>query len=273
MLSNSKNRIIVLVDFSKYTDTLLSAAKEFQKNLDAELVFLHQLAKGAYVLADSDIKSKMSAIEKDEAFNKLKSITKDFDQQTCKHIITDDDLVVTINRLKQPQYQNWIFAGIKGAGLLKKIFIGSTITKVIDNSDITVIAFPVQQEFCLPQNLVIATTYKYPINTKELKTILEKLSDKVSLEFLSLIKPDDDETKAEAYFNELKQEFSSYPCEFHSFISLSALDDIKSFMSLRTNSYLVVQEGSRALSDNMLRQFLINELVYSNSIPLIVLPR
>lgn len=35
---------------------------------------------------------------------------------------------------------------------------------------------------------------------------------------------------------------------------------------------LVVQKGSRLLTDQLFRQFLINELVYEGQTPLIVLP-
>jgi len=49
-------------------------------------------------------------------------------------------------------------------------------------------------------------------------------------------------------------------------------DDIKKVLNNKTKEILVVQRGSRLLSDRVSRKFMINELVYEGQTPLIILP-
>ncbi|MNE57231.1 hypothetical protein D3C80_1521830 [compost metagenome] len=49
-------------------------------------------------------------------------------------------------------------------------------------------------------------------------------------------------------------------------------DDIKKIINNKNDEMLIVQKGSRHLTDQLFRKFLINELVYEGQTPLIVLP-
>ena len=48
--------------------------------------------------------------------------------------------------------------------------------------------------------------------------------------------------------------------------------DIKKVINNKIDEILIVQKGSRLLTDQLFRKFLINELVYEGQTPLIILP-
>jgi hypothetical protein len=49
-------------------------------------------------------------------------------------------------------------------------------------------------------------------------------------------------------------------------------NDIKKVINNNNGQMLIVQKGSRLLTDHFFRKFLINELVYEGQTPLVVLP-
>jgi len=49
-------------------------------------------------------------------------------------------------------------------------------------------------------------------------------------------------------------------------------EDIKKVINNKIDELLIVQKGSRLLTDQLFRRFLINELVYEGQTPMIVLP-
>ncbi|MGV3657517.1 MAG: hypothetical protein ACO1NX_06165, partial [Chitinophagaceae bacterium] len=75
----------------------------------------------------------------------------------------------------------------------------------------------------------------------------------------------------ETTLRELQQAFSQYNSSYHTFEGKNALDAIKEHMRQNKDAYLVVQRGSRTFDDSVLRRFMINELVYSASVPMVVL--
>lgn len=49
-------------------------------------------------------------------------------------------------------------------------------------------------------------------------------------------------------------------------------DDIKKTINNNIEELLIVQKGSRMLTDQLFRKFVVNELVYEGKTPLIILP-
>ena len=66
-----KNRIIVLIDFSKYTDILLKATHLFADILHADVVLVHQVLGIAPGMADIESREKIIESEKNEAMFNL----------------------------------------------------------------------------------------------------------------------------------------------------------------------------------------------------------
>lgn len=56
--------------------------------------------------------------------------------------VSESHIQVSLLNLLAEPFENLIFVGLKGSGLLKKIFLGSFAIQVIDNTNNIVVAMP-----------------------------------------------------------------------------------------------------------------------------------
>jgi len=269
-----KNRILTLIDFSDHSETLIKFSSEFSRIIDARVVFVHKVSGLSPAMADADIKKQIINIEKEEALDELKALTKKYFFRDGEFLISEKAILTILEELKNEHYFDWIFVGLQGKGLLKKIFIGSTALKVIEDSELLTVAIPIQKEIFIPQKLIIAVYYKFPINIAQFNILLSNLSEQIKeIEFISIITENDDEDVAIKYLLNLTLMYSEYHARMNPFKGKDAFSEITDHMAVNAEAFLVVQQGSRSLSENLFRKLLINDLVYSNSIPLIVLSK
>ncbi len=88
-----------------------------------------------------------------------------------------------------------------------------------------------------------------------------------------MAKPNEKTKGIEKHLNELKEMFSDkYNTSFAIYEGNNPFSDIKKVVNNKIDEMLIVQKGSRLLTDQLFRRFLINELVYEGQTPLIVLP-
>ncbi|MDZ7846450.1 MAG: universal stress protein [Owenweeksia sp.] len=71
------NRIIVLIDFSEYSQNLINFAFNFSESIDAKLLFVHQYSAVAPGMADHETRAALARSAKEEAQSKLWSMVKD----------------------------------------------------------------------------------------------------------------------------------------------------------------------------------------------------
>ncbi|HRI26850.1 MAG TPA: universal stress protein [Chitinophagales bacterium] len=269
---NLINRLIVLVDFSEYSDTLVKLANLFAGKLQAEVVFVHQIAGLAPAMADINSRNQIIHAEKKEALEQFHHLLHGHFNHKASYIITEQNLLPVLHGLSNNNYFNWVLVGLKGTGLLKQLFIGSTAIKIVDESDLLTIAMPLQQEVALPKRLAVAVSSKYPINKEQLNGILQNLSSFFSeLVLLTIIQDATEEPEARQFLTNFAHEYAQYNPQTQVFTANNAFETLKNFMELQPHTYLVVQQGSRTFTDTLFRSFMINELVYHGSIPLIVL--
>ena len=164
--------------------------------------------------------------------------------------------------------------GTGRSGIFKKYFMGSMALKIIDELNGVTIAVPPDFETHFPHNLTIAVTYKYPLNRNAFSTFLGAIKNFIeSVHFISIVLPGEKLNKAHEYLLNLTHECEhNIHCTYDIFEGESAFQEIKNFVMDNPNTMLVVQKGSRTISDHFLRKFLINDLVHDNSLPLIVIP-
>ena len=91
--------------------------------------------------------------------------------------------------------------------------------------------------------------------------------------FFYLAKPNEKTKNVEKYLADLTLLFADrYKTDFVVYEGNNAFEDIKKVINNKIDEILVVQKGSRLLTDQLFRKFLINELVYQGQTPLVVLP-
>jgi nucleotide-binding universal stress UspA family protein len=270
------NRLIVLIDFSETTDSLVSLANNWAQLLKAEVLLLHQVPGTAPVLTNQSVKDEIIENEIMEAKHKLKDLA---DSRFSKEIliytqVTGKNLVETLTHLTGRSHHNLILIGLKGTGLMKKFFFGSMATKIIEEVNQTTVNIPPHAFELQPDELSIAIHPKFPLNTKALDLTLTMFANCIKkIEFITLIKSEDEEQESRAYLDKINQDYSSkIKTSTHVFTGDDLANDLKAYMENKSCSILVLQKGSRNLSDSLLRRFLVKDLVHDGSMPLIIMP-
>lgn len=271
-----KNRFIVLIDFSPYSGHLLRFAYDWGYRIDAEIVLLHSTVVAAPVMAPRESKIELINIANCNALQRLKECAESVLPKGTpfEHIVSETGLVIQLRRLLQEPFNNLVFLGIKGTGLLKKIFIGSQAVNVIDSIDNLLVAVP-KNAGCYPhESIHVAVQKTCPLNIIDFNKFLNFTADEISrITFFSVVTPEDDLVATESYLKDLAGLYSrKRDTSYKIYEGNSAFEDLKGIILKKKDEYIVVQRGSRTFMDQMFRKFLINELVYEGDTPLIILP-
>lgn len=271
---SKKNRIIVLIDFSEYSENLIDFAFNFSDCIEARVVFLHQVSGMVPAMSDQESRDHIIRNEKLEALDKLKKASKRRLHGDDSFIATDKNILSALLELKSPTFTDWIFAGLKGTGVLKRIFIGSTTLSIINDSDLLTVAVPIKQPIAVPKKLSVGITCAYPLNKVQFNILLSSMSEQIEeIEFFTILQKGEDEEVAKNYLEELKTEYTSYNSSTFITLGENKFNAVKQHLTQAENRFLVLQQGSRSLEDNLFRKFMINDIVYSAHTPLIVLSK
>jgi hypothetical protein len=272
-----KTRLIVLIDFS--AENLFKFAGLWSDILKADLLLIHQVPGLIPSLADGESRAIIIEEEKKEAMAKLKSLVYEhFPQvENVKYHVSEQSLLSTVKSVgaQEPEYRNVVLAGLKTRGLLQQLLFGSTTSRLIDEVDYPLIAIPANIDPFIPEKLILALSYRYPLNQASYHRLLDALEETIQIsEIISVVTPNDEVSENEAYLRKLTSEIKKdIPTTYMLFKGEEPLKEIKKYIfSGQRNSLLVVQKGSRSLSDQFFRKFFINELVHDGSIPLVVIP-
>lgn len=269
---NKKTRILALIDFSEYSETVVKIVSQFAKQTSADVLFVHHLPGIVPIVPDMGTRDEIIESERLDAVRKLKDLCDGLISGNVDFHVSDKDILDILKDLKDDTHTDWVFTGLKGTGFLKKIFIGSTTIKIIENTDFLTLTFPIRKEVFMPEKLVVATHHKYPMNKIQFDYVLENLSGVVrEIDFFSLADDDDDEVLCKEHLKKLSEQYSKYTTDIHVFKDKDKADLLKFYMRDKENTYLVLQQGSRKLSDNIFRKFMVNEFIYNESVPLIVM--
>lgn len=271
-----KVKLIVLIDFSPFSETLVHLASSWATALTAELLLVHEIPGLVPAMADSGMKAQILEMEKTDSLANLKNLREQYisEEVPVTYSITEQTLVHYVSGLKTDGYRNLVMLGLKGTGFLKNFFIGSTATKVITELEEIIVAVPLNVNPVVPEVLTIALNYKFPLNQKALDWLLLLLGANLKeIDFLSVVTPKDDQEEVEGYLKELNQQYQQrISCTFKIFTGTDFFREIKAYLAENGKNMLVVQKGSRSLTDRMFRRFFIDDIVNDGSIPLIILP-
>ncbi len=268
---NKKNRIILLVDFSEYSENQTEFAFSISEIMDAKIVFVHSIPEIASSMDDQQAREEKTRTETEEAYTNL--------QKLAKGRVDDDSFLVsskpilsTLEELSDESYFDWVLAGLKGTGTLKRIFIGSTTISIIDESDLLTMAVPSLTPMAMPEKLLVGIHPKFPLNKKQLNVVITSLTSRIkNLEFFTVLKENEDEAQARGLLQSLQKEYEAYHPEIQLFQGDDTMSLLKSRVEKSQDAILVLQQGTRMITDRLLRKFTINELLYSGKTPLIVL--
>lgn len=117
-----KKRFIILVDFSEYSSNLIKFASDWANQVNAELLVIHKT--NILTPAMTDYNSKVDFIKHTnyETLEKLSDFVSGLLSPYIEvsYKVTEKSLIHTLTKLLSQPFDNLIFLGIKGTGLLKK---------------------------------------------------------------------------------------------------------------------------------------------------------
>lgn len=271
-----QNRFIVLIDFSPYSEHLIQFAYDWSKRINAEILLVHNTVVLSPVMTPHESKKELIHEANRDAFQRLKECAEAVLPKgtSVKRLVSEKELVILLRQLLLEPFNHLVFLGIKGTGLLKKIFIGSQAVNVIDSINNLIVAMPENAACCSRESIHVAVHKDYPLNILDLDKFLNFTGDEINrIGFFSVLTPNDDPDSTEKYLKELTELYSGKRnTSYKIYEGNSAFEDLKSIISKKKDEYIVVQRGSRTFLDQMFRKFLINELVYEGGTPMIILP-
>jgi len=270
-----RNRLIVLTDFS--SPHLIALAGTWSLLLQADILLIHKVPGLVPSLSDSESRKVIIGHEVTEAKTKLKALAKEQLPEhplPIKYLVSETPILETLQVLLNNEYRDLILVGLKKRNLVQQFFFGSTISKITDELNHTLIAVPENMEAFKPDKLIATISYRYPLNLPSFEKFLDILGDSIrEVELVSVVTSKDSEDVSKGYLANLTEKLNPLkPTNYKLFKGENPFKEIKPYIKKQDNVLLVVQKGSRTLSDQFFRRFLINELVHDGSIPLVVIP-
>lgn len=269
-------RFILLIDFSEYSTHLLPYACAWGREVDAELLLLHQNLVSFPSLVDAAVKQNMIRQSNVEALQQLKALAADHIPEDTKlsFIVNEKPLPLSLSELLSEPYEHLIFLGLKGTGVLKKWLLGSVAVDVVETVSDIVVALPKDAPAMFPETLFIGVKAAHPLNIPALQKLLVHFGHRLpALHFFTIAKPQDNLSTVESHLKSLVSHFSVQTMTtFSIYETENTLGFIKEMIVKNPDVLMVIQKGSRMLKDHFMRQFLTNELVYDGKLPLVILP-
>lgn len=271
-----KKRFILLIDFSEYSSNLIKYACDWSMEANAKILLYHQTNAFVPAFAEDEAKQHIVQQANDEALAKLEALANKLipDSVEVSYSVSEIDVHHALPQLLAEPFKNLVFIGLKGTGILKKIFLGSVALQIIRNTKNTVVAMPKGIDTFSHEKIFVAVGRKKLLNIVELNNFFKFMGhENTSITFFHLIKPDEDTTVIKKQLQYLAEMFADrFETDTAIYEADNRLDGIKSVINNKIDELLIVQKGSRILTDQLFRRFLINELVYEGQTPLIVLP-
>ena len=269
-------RFIVLIDFSAYSRDLIKYACDWSQEANAKILLHHQTHPFLPTFAENEAKDYIIQQENDKARAKLKALAKELipDFIEVSFYVSEIDFHQTLPQLLSEPFENLIFIGLQGTGMLKKLFLGSVALSIIGNTDNTVVAMPKGIDSFSHEKIFVAVGEKKHLNIEQLNNFLKFMDHQnTSITFFHLAKPNEDTTLIKERLQSLSETYADrFTTNFAIYEANNRLDGIKAVINNKIDEILIVQKGSRILTDQLFRRFLINDLVYEGQTPLIVLP-
>lgn len=271
---NKRNRIITMIDFSDGSENLVEFTLKLAFTINAKLVFVHQVDRMVPALADQSSMNQIHKLEIKETIEKLKNLTKGRIYDSESLIASPKSIHSILADMQSDYYTDWVIGGLKKRSLIKQVLIGSTLVKVLEYSDLITLAIPLGKPVLIPEKLLIAVTSKYPLNEPQLSTILSAFKASVNkVSFFTILQEDDDDEDEKKHLAELQKKYAEYNPSTTLLKGKNFVLELKKLVENSENSFVLLQEGSRTLIDEIFRKYQTTKIIHTGNIPLIILSK
>ena len=269
-----KKRFIVLIDFSDHSKQLLLLVNAWAKKANAELILVHQVVRPIPAMGDSEIIARLKQSGKKNALEDLKSFAKEVigDDSAIRYLTDTTHLISIIESLNETDVIDYIFVGMNDKTIVDHLFLGSTAAELSKQLNKIILAFPTKHTDINVEMLYLGIREKHPLNEEAFQNVMAIINGVVhEIQFFSVIKPTDDQEKAERYLETLQARYKNQMNVSYTVCKEeNPINAVKEYM-LKNKGFLVIQKGSRSLFD-VFRKFWTTEMIYNARIPIIILP-
>jgi nucleotide-binding universal stress UspA family protein len=269
-------RLIVLLDFSPYTPTLIRLASSWKKTFNLDLIFIHKMDGLAPTLSNRKGSDKFIAFNKNEAQETFLKYFEESGLSLSSDKVRFEAISSQLTHFLEDflMQEDILLLGLKGTGFLKKLLIGSTATTLINQLNQTIIAIPQSIENAIPKKLILPCQEKHPFHQKALESVLMTIGEEIQkIELLTIVNGQAELEKGKKYLEKVKSDLDDrYDCKISIYENTNAFNKIKDQFIQNPDCFILLQKGSRHLKDKLFRSFFINELVHDGNTPLIILP-
>ncbi len=156
-------KIVVPVDFSKYSEYAIEVASAFAKKYNAEIILLHMLGLSEAVLTKNEDQEVAEAVYylklAEKRFQTLESRTF-LAGVTVSEIVQNYKDFAEINEVAKDQGADLIVMGSHGSSGISEVFVGSNTEKVVRTSEVPVLVIKEQISNFNVQKVVFACDFK-----------------------------------------------------------------------------------------------------------------
>ena len=270
-------RILIPTDFSKLSKVAVFYAIELAQKLEGELIVVSVVNTEVPPMTRLGLHRLRAAFKKSaelEMILLIKEIEKKYKRKYKVNIIHKilfgSSVNETIERFASGNNIDLIVTGTKGATGLKKVFLGSNATSIINKSSIPVITVPEFTKFKGLQNIVYATNM---VDMNEEIEIIFPFSQlfEARIHILHITSPDSTQkNNPEKIAGELKNTLKGIKIEFHSSTNENISEGIENFIAKINADMLVMFTHELSFYEKILGKSVTREVALGTKIPMLV---
>lgn len=268
-------KFVVLIDVTEASARLLKFAHGIAAAAGATLLVVHQSILPTPAMGDAENRSAVKNENKNRSLEALRHYVENIigDSVPLEYEVTTGNLQGFLHSLEKSMDFNLVFVGVKHKGLMEKMLVGNTATKLTNDLSKTIIALPEEQNGPSFDTLYVAVKKEFSFNDQALYQCITALRNTVKkVHLFSIVAAGEDEN---AVISLMEKIVSGVPEGITgSYETIQAADphkQIKNFMHAHRNGILVVQKGSRGIMD-VFRKYFVHDLVDDAQLPVIILP-
>ena len=266
-------KILIPTDFSPIADNALNYAIEIAYKFESKLVLYHVFSFNRKVDHDWDFPYEeqpyIKNIEQKMNFAKLKFKEKVTQKGLSIQGVVEEDNIFSLFKQKVIKHDiDMIIMGSKGATDLNKVIFGSVAATAIEMAKIPVLVVPPKHYFLPFKHIVLAT------DSNEVSTSVLLPLQKLAFEFgakVTILNVNTEPAKDKHHKMEfdLKAIETTY-CEVP--VSKSINESINKFVKKSKCDLLCMIRREKGFFESFFQKSITKTQVYSNKIPLLVLP-
>lgn len=267
-----QNRTITLFEFSKNNEKLINFSANLTIKINGSLLLLHQTDRFFPSFTDSETKKKIIESEKKEAIVKINEIF-DLEAHNIECEVTEKNVVNYLVDLNDKSICNWVIVKQKEKQKFERYFSKSTVLKIIEETNLLLIALPQNFSYTIPKTLYFATHPKFKINHLHLDHLLNSLKNQIKkIVFFTYYDNENSLIEIKNHLKSLEERYQNHNPSSEIIHGDFAKSDFKSQIDFST-AFLVVQKGPRDLFDLLFRKLSIDNLIKKATFPLIIIPK